>query len=107
MKTLCSVIAALFLCIGTVQASETVKQSSAPAEKKALSASQQRMVDCNKEASGKKGDDRKTFMRTCMQADKAGGKQQNRMKECNVKASGMKGDERKTFMSQCLSNKQD
>jgi hypothetical protein len=77
-----------------------------PAEKKPLSSSQQRMVDCNKEAAGKKGDARSEFMRACMHGDKAGaGSQQNRMKECNKQAGDRKGDTRKAFMSECLKNK--
>jgi len=39
--------------------------AAAPA-KKAPTAQQQRMTDCNKQADGKKGDDRKTFMSSCL-----------------------------------------
>ncbi len=104
MKALFPIIAGLMLSLGAAQAAS--EKPEAPAAKKELSASQQRMVDCNKEAGGKKGDERKTFMRACMQADKpAAGTQQNRMKDCNKEAGGMKGDERKTFMSECLKKK--
>ena len=62
---------------------------------------QSKMAACNKEAEGKKGDERKAFMKTCLSA---GGKptQQAKMSSCNAEAKGMKGDERKKFMSDCL-----
>jgi hypothetical protein len=96
MKTLIAVLAALLLSSSLSLAAE---------DKKPLTASQQRMVDCNKDATGKKGDARKAFMSECMKADKAPATQQNRMKECNVKAADKKGDIRKAFMSDCLKNK--
>jgi hypothetical protein len=59
------------------------------------------MATCNKEAEGKKGDERKAFMKDCLSANKQE-KQQNKMKTCNAEAAGKKGDERKAFMSECL-----
>jgi hypothetical protein len=50
---------------------------------------------------GKKGDERKAFMKDCLSANKQE-KQQNKMKTCNAEAAGKKGDERKAFMSECL-----
>ncbi|OYY94226.1 MAG: hypothetical protein B7Y41_07850 [Hydrogenophilales bacterium 28-61-23] len=108
MKFPLALIAALLLSTGLAQAAESVKtEAAAPVAKTELSSSQQRMVDCNKEAAGKKGDERKTFMRQCMHGDKAatGGTQQNRMKTCNTEAGDKKGAERKAFMSECLKNK--
>jgi hypothetical protein len=60
---------------------------------------QQRMTECNKKASGMKGDERKAFMSSCLKD-----KPQDRMTKCNKDASakGMKGDDRKKFMSECL-----
>jgi hypothetical protein len=68
---------------------------------------------CNKDAEGKKGDERKAFMKECLSAkpgaapaagaeSPAATTQQSKMKTCNVDAKGMKGDERKKFMSECL-----
>lgn len=106
MKPILTLIATLFLAAGLAQAADEKKADAAPVAKKELSSSQQRMVDCNKEATGKKGDERKTFMSQCMKSDKAAaGGQQNRMKECNKEATGKKGDERKVFMSECLKKK--
>ena len=67
--------------------------------KKAPTAQQQRMADCNKQASAKgmKGDERKSFMSSCLKD-----KPQDRMAKCNKEAKGMKGDERKKYMSECL-----
>ena len=58
------------------------------------------MGTCNTEAAGKKGDERKAFMKTCLSDGKK--RQQERMKSCNADATGKKGDERKKFMSECL-----
>ena len=67
---------------------------------------QDKMKQCNKDATGKKGDDRKSFMSTCLsakaEAPAAPMTQQEKMKKCNVDATGKKGDERKAFMSTCL-----
>ena len=70
-------------------------------------AQQDKMKVCNKEATGKKGDERKAFMKSCLSkegAPVAAGKptQQNKMKTCNEDAKGKTGDERKAFMSSCL-----
>jgi hypothetical protein len=81
-------------------------------EKKPLTAQQQKMANCNKEAAAKKleGDARKAFMKDCLSAEHKGptsaqAKQQEKMKVCNKQAGdkGLKGEERKKFMSSCLS----
>ena len=59
------------------------------------------MTTCNKEAEGKKGDERKAFMKDCLSANKQE-KEQNKMKTRNAEAVDKKGDERKTFMPECL-----
>lgn len=76
---------------------------------KAKTAQQQRMVDCNKQATGKKGDDRKAFMSSCLKGESmtaapAKQTQQEKMKTCNAdaKTKALKGADRKTFMSNCL-----
>ena len=89
---------------------------------------QNKMVTCNKEATGKKGDERKAFMKDCLSkkpaapaapeksaapekpaapaaSDKPASAQQNKMATCNKEADGKKGDERKKFMSECLKAK--
>jgi len=83
-------------------------------------AQQQRMIDCNKQATGKKGAERKTFMSTCLKGGSTAAAaapataaaatpsakqaQQEKMKTCNAdaKTKALKGAERKTFMSSCL-----
>ena len=81
----------------------------AHAEDKAKTPQQQKMAACNKDATGKKGDERKAFMKTCLSAKaetpvaaNAKETQQTKMKTCNVDAAGKKGAERKKFMSECL-----
>jgi hypothetical protein len=66
---------------------------------------QERMKDCNKQAEGKNGDERKSFMSTCLKGgSEKMSAQQNKMKECNKDAGDrkLKGEERKKFMSTCL-----
>lgn len=75
---------------------------------KTLTPQQQRMVECNKEATGMTGDERKTFMSSCLKGGTAAApaktQQQEKMTSCNAEAKtkGLAGDERKTFMSTCL-----
>jgi hypothetical protein len=76
------------------------------AAKKEPTAQQQKMKDCNKQALGKKGDERKQFMSTCLKGESATpmSSQQEKMKTCNAQAKEQKlaGDARKSFMSSCL-----
>ena len=67
------------------------------------------MATCNKDATGKKGDERKAFMKTCLSAKaetpvaaNAKETQQTKMKTCNTDAADKKGADRKKFMSECL-----
>ena len=73
----------------------------------AQQAQQQKMKDCNKQATDKglKGDDRQKFMSQCLSAAGVPLSQQEKMKECNKQATAknLKGDDRKSFMSTCLS----
>ncbi|MDB5773889.1 MAG: psiF repeat family protein [Herbaspirillum sp.] len=74
----------------------------------AANAQQNKMASCNKDAAGKKGDERKAFMKDCLSSKPAAAAaptQQEKMKTCNADAAGKKGDERKAFMKQCLSSK--
>jgi len=115
MKPLIGALA-LSLCAFAAQAQDKVADK--PAEK-APTAQQSKMKTCNQEAAGKKGDERKAFMKECLSnkpaaaasaaatttaAASAAG-QKDRMKQCNADAKGKKGDERKAFMKECLSNK--
>ncbi|MCJ7955103.1 MAG: PsiF family protein [Pseudomonas sp.] len=76
----------------------------------AQTAQQQKMTTCNAEAKGKTGDERKTFMSTCLKAAPAANDaktltpQQQKMKDCNAtaKTKALTGDARKSFMSTCL-----
>lgn len=72
----------------------------AQAQEKAKTPQQEKMAMCNQQAEGKKGDERKAFMKTCLSAKPE--TQQTKMKTCNAAAGDKKGDERKAFMSECL-----
>ena len=86
-KLLTTVAFGLLLSLGQAHAADNPQQT--------------KMASCNKEAAGKKGDERKAFMSDCLKKDKPV-TQQDKMKTCNKDATGMKGDERKKFMSECL-----
>lgn len=90
-----------------------------PAPAKTLTPQQQKMKDCNAQATGKTGDERKAFMSTCLKGGTAAAApaapamaaaptkpmtQQEKMKSCNADAGAkhLTGDARKTFMSTCL-----
>ncbi|WP_017463619.1 PsiF family protein [Dyella ginsengisoli] len=97
----------LLLAASLTVAGALVLSTPVVAAAKPMTAQQQRMTDCNKQAAGKKGDERKAFMKSCLKGGAAApGKmtQQEKMKKCNVDASkqGLKGDARKSFMSTCL-----
>lgn len=97
MKKLFAAVAVLSLCSAAFAAPE----AAAPAAK---TAQQSKMVTCNADATGKKGDERKAFMKDCLSAAPAKKlTQQEKMKACNADATGKKGDERKAFMKTCLS----
>lgn len=116
MKKLFTLLAlGLSLSFGAAHAADAV---AAPAAK---TTQQSKMVTCNKDATGKKGDERKAFMKECLSAKPAaaaaaatateaaapaeaaaGTSQQSKMKTCNADAKGKKGSERKKFMSECL-----
>ena len=70
-------------------------------DKKEPTKQQNKMAECNKQAEGKKGDERKAFMKGCLSDKKKA--QQEKMTACNKDAAGKKGDERKAFMKDCLS----
>lgn len=95
-------IACIALSMSAVSFAAT-PQTAAPAAK---TAQQSKMVTCNADAAGKKGDERKAFMKTCLSAapaKPAPTTQQQKMKTCNAEAAGKKGAERKAFMKTCLS----
>lgn len=109
MKKLLTLLAlGLSLAMGAAHAAD------APAaDATAKTPQQNKMGLCNKEAVGKKGDERKAFMKECLSAksvatgaaaDKTTA-QQEKMKACNKDAGEkkLKGNERKVFMKDCLS----
>lgn len=81
----------------------------APGLARAENAQQQKMKDCNAQASAKQlaASDRQTFMAQCLKAGSGPQltAQQQKMKDCNAQATQQKmtGKDRKTFMSHCLS----
>lgn len=113
MKKLLSLLAiGLSVSLGAAHAAD------APTAK-AKTPQQIKMAQCNTDAKGKKGDERKAFMKDCLSAKPAATAsaplvaatpdkkmtQQEKMKACNKDAGEkkFKGDERKAFMKDCLS----
>ena len=101
--SLSAVVFALSMSLSAVAQTPSPSTPAAPAK----TAQQSKMTTCNKDATGKKGDERKAFMKECLSAKKetsaAATTQQGKMKTCNAEATGKKGDERKAFMKECLS----
>ncbi|MDB5936275.1 MAG: phosphate starvation-inducible protein PsiF [Massilia sp.] len=93
----------LIACIALSISSLAFAVEPATAAPAAKTAQQSKMVTCNADATGKKGDERKAFMKSCLSAKPAVTAQQSKMKTCNADATGKKGDERKAFMKSCLS----
>ena len=96
MKTLIT-IAALALATLPALAAETGPRG----------AQQSKMATCNKEAVGKKGDERKAFMKACLKGGTAApaattAAATDKTKQCNAEAKGKTGDARKAFMKACL-----
>jgi len=71
-KLLLGAVASLFAA-NLALAQSTAPAPAAPAAKKARTAQQQKMADCNAKAKEKalKGDERKAFMKTCLSVKKA------------------------------------
>jgi hypothetical protein len=73
----------------------------------AQNSQQSKMTTCNAQASGKKGDDRKAFMKNCLSssptAAAAPATQQQKMTACSKANKGKKGDDYKSSMKSCLS----
>ncbi len=99
---------ALALTLSVGSAAAFAQDAAKPA--KTLTPQQQRMVDCNKQAAGKSGEERKAFMSSCLKGQTAAAPasakqtQQEKMKTCSTEAKSkkLKGADRKTFMSTCL-----
>ena len=71
-----------------------------------MTAQQSKMGDCSKQGKGKKGDEYKAFMKTCLAAGASAPAtpmtQQEKMKKCSGEGKGKKGDEYKSYMKSCL-----
>jgi hypothetical protein len=92
------------LALAAVAATAAHAQGST-ADQGAPTKQQEKMIACNKDAEGKKGDERKAFMSQCLKKKPEPTTQQDKMKVCNKQAGEIKGDERKKFMSDCLKTK--
>jgi hypothetical protein len=76
----------------------------APAATPTAGSQPTKMKSCNAEAGGRKGEERRSFMKDCLKANKeARAGQRDKMKTCNADAKGKQGDERRAFMKACLS----
>jgi hypothetical protein len=125
MKKVFSLITAFILAFAGLTPWSHAEQSAAQL------AQQNKMSACSKEGKGKKGDERKAFMKECLGSKTAAAAepaktsapvaktskdapkdasndtskaapQTSKMKSCNQDAIGKTGDERKAFMKQCL-----
>lgn len=90
MKALIALTLAGLLASGAAYAAADTK----------MSPQQEKMKACNTEATGKTGDERKAFMKTCLSAKPV--KKESKMAMCNKKTAGMKAEERKKAQSECM-----
>ncbi len=103
MRMIQSMTAAMVVAVGMISMAHA-DAAAAP------NSQQQKMTTCNANAKTQqlKGDERKTFMKSCLSAPAAATKsltpQQQKMTDCNrqAKAKALKGADRKSFMSSCL-----
>lgn len=106
---------AAFAMAGATFAAVPQADTATPPPSKAVKArtpQQQRMADCNKHATGKKGDERRAFMSSCLKSKTASAHatstarqaRHDKRKSCNAdaKAKALTGADRKAFMSGCL-----
>lgn len=80
--------------------------AAAPAAPAAKNSQQDKMKQCNMDAAGKKGDERKAFMKGCLSDKPMAAKpmtQQEKMAACSKANKGKKGDEFKNAQKACLS----
>jgi len=87
------------LACGSAYAADTPTSATAPA---ATNSQQDKMKDCNAKAGDMKGDERKTFMKTCLSAKPAPAKPQSKMAECNAKTKGMTKADADKARSECM-----
>jgi psiF repeat len=105
-------LAAMSAVVALVSAQAVLAQAAAPAQSTQLNSQQEKMKQCNADATAKgvTGADRKTFMSSCLSSKGVSqqdiNKQQQKMKTCNAdtKSKGLSGDDRKAFMKSCLSS---
>ena len=97
--------------VAAVASQAAAAQTATPATATHLNSQQEMMKSCAADAKtrGLKGDERQSFMSTCLSSKGMSkediNKQQEKMKTCNADASSkhLKGDERKAYMKTCLS----
>lgn len=88
---------------GSAPAAMPAAPTAAPAAK---NSQQDKMKQCNMDAAGKKGDERKAFMKSCLSDKPMAAKpmtQQEKMAACSKANKGKKGDEFKNAQKECLS----
>lgn len=102
MKSLMGLLLAGLLACGSAVAADTATGAKAPA---ATNSQQDKMKECNSKAGNMKGDERKTFMSTCLSAKPAAAaKPPNKMAECNAKTKGMSKTDADKARSECMKN---
>ncbi|CAN5368812.1 hypothetical protein BH09PSE5_BH09PSE5_30230 [soil metagenome] len=95
--------AAAAFCLSATETLAADAAASAPKQ-------QTKMAMCNKDAVGKKGDERKAFMKQCLSGKAAGSAtameaptaSDDRTKSCKADAKGMRGNARKDFLKECM-----
>jgi hypothetical protein len=108
MKTLFAIaVACALACAGPALAADTkaadTTKAAAADTAKTPNSQQEKMKACNEQATDKKGDERKAFMKTCLSAKPmAAAKPESKMAMCNKKTAGLTKDERAKAQSECM-----
>lgn len=91
MKRILALAAVTLLACGGAYAADTKMNSQ-----------QDKMKMCNEQAGDKKGDERKTFMKSCLSAKPAKAESKSKMAECNAKTKGMSKEEANKARAECM-----
>ena len=97
MKPLFVLALAGSVACGSAYAADTASSATTPA---ATNSQQDKMKECNTKAGDMKGDERKTFMKTCLSAKPP--KAQSKMAECNAKTKGRSKADADKARSECM-----
>jgi len=97
MKTILTLLLVGLFAFGTAYAADTKTDAK---KTDAMTPQQEKMKACNEQATDKKGDERKAFMKSCLSAKPE--KAKSKMAMCNEKTKGMAKADADKMRSECM-----